>query len=77
MPRDIAIAIRTTNEDTHDISTERHPNLPEVTSDELGDEALEDMFDELGMEFLDDTAPADQEEDERRKCPACHRRGSR
>lgn len=72
-PRDIALAVRippSVDDEAPRAGTGLHddPQAQQPSSgDELGQEALEDMFDELGMEFLDEAAPIDEEADERRK----------
>lgn len=73
VPRDIAIAVRISTEDIHDRPSDDEAEArPAVrSSSEVDTEDLEDLFDELGVEFLDDTGLGYQEEDEKRTPPPC------
>lgn len=60
-PRDIALAIRL-REGPGSSETTRLEKEKEGEKDEL-----EDLFDEIGMEYLDESQSIDEKDDERRK----------
>jgi hypothetical protein len=59
-PRDIALAIRIRGDDT---------NESREMTDEVEGEKMEDLFDEVGMEYMDESS-LPEDDDERRMFPS-------
>jgi hypothetical protein len=70
-PKDIALAIKTTRSPTAKADTETNGDNEELESTSTGvamsEDDMEDMFNELGLELVDETAVL-EEDDERREC---------